>query len=133
MFGSEREHRAAWEARREDLLRSYLTPPRIPGSRPEAWWRFEAGRLQHLKPYPLRLTGSVQARADAVDEYEIEPVVFLAGRSELREDELEQLEADAAEAAERVGTDSERIGSGGVDRVDQRRVKLWNAVIKAAK
>jgi hypothetical protein len=132
MFASEEEAREAWEARREDLMRSYLTSPRIPGNRPEAWWRFEAGRPQHLEPYPLRLEGSTEERAEAVDEYEIEPVVFLARRGELREDELKELEADAREAGERVGTARERIGSGGVDRVDQRKVKMWDAVKDAA-
>jgi hypothetical protein len=38
------------------------------------------------------------------------------------------LEAQAEEARPRIGTGHEQIGSGGLDRADQRRVKLWEAV-----
>jgi hypothetical protein len=81
-----------------------------------------------LEPYPLRHPGTVEERADAVDQYDIEPLVFLASIGELRDDELEVLEAQADEARPRIGTGHERIGSGGVDRVDQRKLKLWDAV-----
>jgi hypothetical protein len=131
MFAFEDERRRAWEARRDQLMAEYATR-RLPGSRPWAWWHYEAGRPQRLEPYPLEgakwFEGTVEERADAVDEYEIEPLVFLASRGELREDELEVLEAEAEEARPRIGTGHEQIGSGGVDRADQRRVKLWEAV-----
>jgi len=37
----------------------------------------------------------------------------------------------ARAARTRIGTDAERIGSGGADRADQRAVKLWDAVVRA--
>ena len=50
MFATDEERRAAWEERREALMVNYLTPPLLPGHRPFAWWRYEAGRPQHLTP-----------------------------------------------------------------------------------
>ena len=58
----------------------------------------------------------------------MERLLFLASIGELREDELAKLKARAEEARPRIGTGHERVGSGGVDRADRRRVKLWNGV-----
>ena len=52
MFADDEERRAAWEERREALMVNYLTPPLLPGHRPFAWWRYEAGRPQHLTEHP---------------------------------------------------------------------------------
>jgi hypothetical protein len=42
MFKTDEERREAWEARSEELMEEYLTPPLLPGHRPAAWWKFEA-------------------------------------------------------------------------------------------
>jgi hypothetical protein len=78
--------REAWEARRDEMLESYHGG--IPGHRPWAWWHYEAGRPQNLTPYPLgrdcREQGmTTEEIRDAIDHYEIEPIVFLASRGEL--------------------------------------------------
>jgi hypothetical protein len=133
-FGSEAEMRAAWEERRDEIMAEWLnrTPPRSPGSRPAAWWHFESGRPQRIELWSEARgrwsAGSLDERADAYDEYEMEPLVFLASIGELRAAELEVLRQEAAEASLRVDTAGERIGSGGLDRADRRRVKLWEAV-----
>ena len=56
------------------------------------------------------------------------PVLFLGSIGELHEDELAKLRSQAEEARPRIGTGHKRSGSGGVDRADRRRVKLWAAV-----
>jgi hypothetical protein len=121
---TERELRRAWEEHREELLARQLGP----GRRPWAWWRFEAGREEHLNPYPLDSEGTIEEHRDAIDEYEIEPIVFVASRGELFDDELEEIAAAAREVEPRIGTDAEHWGSGGVDYPDRRAVKLWKAV-----
>jgi hypothetical protein len=76
MFASEEEHRDAWEARSEELLSEYLTPPTRPGRRPVAWWRFEARRPEHLGPCPLdppAVLGAAHGRA--LDRHEFEPIL----------------------------------------------------------
>jgi len=128
--------RKAWIDRRERLLAEYARPPIRPGWRPWAWWLYEAGRAQHLVSLSEALARNrgpdpIDERADAWDEWHIEPLVFLASRGDLREDELEELAAKAEEARRRVGTGAECIGSGGVDRSDRRRVKAWEAVTAA--
>ena len=70
----------------------------------------------------------VEERAAEVDAYYIEPVVFLASIGELREDEIAELREAAEDARPRIGTDAEVYGFGGVDMIDRRRVKLWEAV-----
>jgi hypothetical protein len=66
-----------------------------------------------------------------VDEYYIEPVAFLASIGELREDEIAEIREAAEEARPRIGTEAEVHGSGGVDMIDQRRVKMWDRVREA--
>ena len=132
MFSDDEERREAWEAWREQLLEGYLTRPMLPGRRPWAWWKYEAGRSQHLVEYPdHHFKGTIDDQADALDDYKIEPLVFLAGRGELSADELAVIAEKANEARPRLGTDGEHIGSGGVDRADQRAVKLYEAVTEA--
>jgi hypothetical protein len=130
----EDELRGAWEEFRERIMAEYQDRRR-PGSRPWAWWHFEAGREQHLVPWSEAQDGwwlgpgsPIEERADEYDEWEMEPTLFLASIGELRGDELEQLELAAVEARERVDTGAERSGSGGLDRVDRRKAKLWEAV-----
>lgn len=127
-FLSASERREAWELHREELIAE--VSKRRPGDRPEAWWQFEAGRPEHLTEYPLdREAGiTIEQHADAVDEYAIEPIRFVASRGELTLEELAALAERANEARLRVGTDAEQIGSGGVDKVDRRAVRLYEAV-----
>ena len=116
MFASDEERREAWEARRDELMAHYLQPPYV-GLRPWAWWKFEAGREQHLIDLEdvLRFEGPEDEEAALLDEYETEPVIWLAEHGHLTDRELEKIEERANEARPRVGTDAERIGSCGVD------------------
>ena len=66
-----------------------------------------------------------------MDDYTIEPLVFLAANGHLRDDEISAIRADADEARPRIGTGYEQWGSGGMDMLDQLKVKAWEAV-KAA-
>jgi hypothetical protein len=86
-------------------------------------------RPQHLTEYPEE--GTTEELADALDDWHNEPIVWMAERGHLREDELAAIQEAATEAKLRIGTGAEHVGSGGVDRVDQRAVKLWEAVKQA--
>jgi hypothetical protein len=125
-FRDEAARRRAWEEHREELIAEGKR--RRPGSRPWAWWHYEAGREQHLTSYPLDFEGTIEEHRDAIDEYEIEPIVFVASCGELFDHELEQIAAKAREVEPRIGTDAEHWGSGGVDYPDRRAVKLAKAV-----
>jgi hypothetical protein len=132
MFADDEERRAAWEERREALMVNYLTPPLRPGRRPFAWWRYEAQRPAHLSDYPPRDFETPQdERAAALDEYEIEPVAWMAAHGHPTDEELAKIAERANEARPRIGTPAEHIGSGGVDRADRRAVKLYEAVERA--
>jgi hypothetical protein len=76
---------------------------------------------------------TLEEDAEAIDAYEIEPVVRMAEHGHLAEDEVAAIEAEARAAARRVGTDAERIGSAGADMADRRAVKLWGAVQRASR
>ena len=131
MFATHEERRAAWEERRGPLMAEYAEGSGV-GHRPWAWWHYFAEREQHVISYDdqrdARKGKSTEEQPDLYDEYQMEPVLFLASIGRLRHDEVEKLKADADEAGRRIGTSSERIGSGGVDRADRRRVKLLEAV-----
>lgn len=99
--------------------------------RPAAWWRFEAGRPQHLTPSPSHREGTIEERRLAWDDYEIEPLVFLAENGQLTVVEADAIRERALEVAGRIGTGHEHWGSGGVDYPDRRAVKLAVAVDKA--
>ena len=135
MFATDEERRAAWEERREALMVNYLTPPLLPGHRPFAWWRYEAGRPHHLTehPPPLDFETPQDERAEALDEYEIEPMEWMAAHGHLTDEELAKIAERANEARPRIGTPAEHIGSGGVDRADRRAVRLYEAVWRAQK
>jgi hypothetical protein len=111
-----------------------LSAARPAGSRPWAWWHYEARGPQHIVPYPPflgepgRAAMTTEEVRDQIDEHKIEPIEFLARRGELTEDEIEQIRAEAEEVAPRIGTTSEHWGSGGVDYPDRRAVKLWERV-----
>ena len=112
---------------------NYLTPPMLPGHRPWAWWHYVAQRPHHLSEYPALFGGemSQDERAAALDEYEIEPVAWMAANGHLTDEELAKIAEQANEAQPRIGTPAEHIGSGGVDRADRRRVMLYEAVERA--
>jgi hypothetical protein len=132
MFASDEERRAAWEARREELMARYLAPPAHPGNRPAAWWDYVAERPEHLSDYPEdNFEDSDGDVAAAIDAYEIEPIEWMAAQGHLTDEEIAVIEECASEARPRIGTDNEHIGSGGVDRVDRRAAKLHEAVQRA--
>jgi hypothetical protein len=128
VFADERERREAWDEYKPRLMERYTSPPYW-GLRPAAFWEFEAERPEHVVAYPEdRFEGTVEERADALDEYEMDPIIFLAENGYLVEREIAAIERKADEARPRVGTDSEHFGSDGEDRADRRAVKLWEAV-----
>jgi hypothetical protein len=133
MFATDQERREAWEARRDEIMAEYLSPPFTTGHRPWAWWEFEAGRDEHLIDLSdvLHFRGSEDDQAALLDEYETEPVIWLAEHGHLSHAEIEQIRKEADEARPRIGTESEHIGSGGLDRADRRAVALWEAVERA--
>jgi hypothetical protein len=122
------ELEAAWERHKDKVMATFLSPPYI-AVRPWGFWRYEAGREEHVVAYPEdRFAGTVEERADLLDEHEMDPTVFLADNGYLTEREVDAIEAKALEASPRIGTDFEQVGSDGEDRSDQRAVKLWEAV-----
>jgi hypothetical protein len=134
---SDEDLRIAWQHHRARMMEQYC---RRPGQRPWGWWFFEAGREEHLTPYPLRseFEGTAEERVDALIEYDIEPVVFLAANGHLRDDELAALRERANEAKLRIGTGGERISGGfsrsqGAVSYDRRDVELYEAVTEALK
>jgi hypothetical protein len=129
MFSSDRQRRKAWEARADSVMAAWSG---LPGRRPWAWWKYEAGRSEHLTAYPDLLDPrSDDELAAALDEYEMEPIIWLARHGHLTDDEIAAIAEAADEARPRVGTDAEQIGSGGVDRADRRAVALGEAVRRA--
>ncbi|MGA9635500.1 MAG: hypothetical protein WBQ41_09740 [Solirubrobacterales bacterium] len=91
-----------------------------------------AGRPEHLTEWipSHEFVGTDEEYADACDEYETEPVIWMAANGDLTEAELERIAEKAEEARPRIGTDAEHIGSGGVDRADRRAVKLHETVVR---
>jgi hypothetical protein len=97
-----------WMLRRDEVMAG--PHGRGDGTRPWAWWAFEAG----------------EERPDG----DREPV-RLAELGELTAEELAALREEANEARLRIGTESERISGGwrkyGVS-LDQQAVDLWETV-----
>jgi hypothetical protein len=85
------------------------------------------------REYPLDFEGPVLEHADLLDEWSNEPIIWLASHGYLSPEEIAAITEDANVARPRIGTDGERIGSGGVDWVDVRAVKLYEAVTDALK
>jgi len=137
VFESDKERQAAWDARKDELMEAkYTGQPHCLGHRPWAWWTYEAERPEHLSEYPLDFDdfeSPVEEQADLVDEWEIEPTVWLAAHGYLSPEEIAAISEEANIARARIGTDGEQIGSGGVDRVDVRAVKLYERVTDALK
>jgi hypothetical protein len=132
MFSSEEERREAREERRERLMARWNDPICV-GERPWAWWAYEAERPEYLTEYALDFEGPVDEHADLLDEWHNEPIIWLASHGHLSPEEVAAITEDANVARPRVGTDGEQIGSGGVDRVDVRAVKLYEALTDALK
>jgi hypothetical protein len=133
MFASEEERREAWEERRERLMAR--SNHRLPvGERPAAWWKYEARRPEHLSEYSgYDPEGSIEEQADLIDEWENEPIIWLAANGHLNPEEIGAIAEDANVARARLGTDEEHIGSGGIDRPDRRAVRLHQKVTDALK
>ena len=129
-FASEVEKRAAWAEHRDDLI-EYAREGR-PGHRPEAWWRYEAGRLGHLGRYPLDPPPGVprwgKAHGRAIDCYEFEPILYLAANGHLTAAEITLIRERGREAAERVGTDREQRGMTYAISRDRSAVRLARAM-----
>jgi hypothetical protein len=92
---------------------------------------YEARREEHLTPYPPRFELSTEERADMLDEWELDPIIFLAANGYLTDREIAAIREKADVARPRIGTDAEQVGSNGVDRADRRAVTLWDAVERA--
>jgi hypothetical protein len=58
---------------------------------------------------------TLEEDAEAIDEFENEPIIWMAANGYLTEDEIERIEREAGRAARRIGTDDEVIGSAGAD------------------
>ncbi len=99
----ERELAAGWERFGDELV----AETRGPCVRPWGWWRFTARRSEHLLPRPP-FTGDAEQIAQALDEYALEPIRFLAERGYLRDDERDELLARAREAQARIRTGRQR-------------------------
>jgi hypothetical protein len=52
---SDDELRIGWRHHRDRLMGEAMDS-KVPGRRPWAWWQFEAGRPEHLTPYPSLTT-----------------------------------------------------------------------------
>lgn len=104
---TEAELRAGWER-----LGAKLIEQSPPGRRPLAFWAFEAGRPEHLTPRPKLGAGALYfgdpAGAEALEDWEAEPVEFLAAEGHLTAEELAVIRGRASEAAARLGTAAER-------------------------
>jgi hypothetical protein len=123
-FRSDRRRRKMWELHADELHAE--GPPRAPGFRLWGWWHYVAKRPEHLGEMPMMLDHpTLEEDAEAIDEYENEPIVWMAANGHLTRDEIAKIEAEARAASRRVGTDEERIGSAGADMADRRAVKLW--------
>jgi hypothetical protein len=130
MFDNGEERRAAWEAVRDELLSEYTAKGGI-GHRPWAWWSYEAGRPEHLDPWPFsRDFPDRESYGRACDEYRFEPIIYLAANGHLLDHELEAIRRQAREALPRVGTDRERMTTPAMSP-DRSRVRLARAVEEA--
>jgi hypothetical protein len=80
MFANSEERRAAWEERKDELLKErYLCEPYY-GHRPEAWWRYESGRPE-LRSRPSESFDFSRGLAETsriAHEHQIEKFTFLA-------------------------------------------------------
>jgi hypothetical protein len=87
---TDEELRIAWQLHRERVMQeSKDFKVKVPGRRPWAWWQFEAGRDEHLEPYPSegRFEGTEEERDAAIHEYNLEPLRWLADNGHLTADE----------------------------------------------
>jgi hypothetical protein len=121
---SDEDMRVAWEHHRDRLM---AQGSKLPGSRPWGWWAFEAGRDEHLLPYPSRSEEeSAEERSKALDAYAFEPVLWLAEHGHLRDDEIAALAEDANVARTRVNTPAEHYGPSYFP--DRRAIELYERV-----
>lgn len=106
-FEDDVECRRAWERHRVELVEQQAA--RLPGRRPWAWWTFDAGRPEHLEPYPEREPDeSPEQYAQRFDEWHAEPVRFLAAGGHLLRREAVELIAAGERARARIGTDAQQ-------------------------
>lgn len=132
-FDSEDEHREAWE-----LYRDHVMPqePYVVGSRPQAWWTFEAERPEHLTDEPdpagysenrtMTDEGRVEYERAYID-WEHEPILWMAANGHLTDYELKRIDALAEAAIERIRNDGEEVSSGFL-HTDRAAVELARQV-----
>jgi hypothetical protein len=104
MFVDDDERRAAWEARRDELMARYVSPPYV-GRRPWAWWEYEAERPQYLTE--IDRSSDLATTTRQGHEREVESIGWMAKHSHLAAYEIESIAREAEEARERIGTDRE--------------------------
>jgi hypothetical protein len=129
-FSSETDKRTAWQEHREELI-EYARDGR-PGNRPAAWWLYEARRPEHLGPHPLEPPPGEPRWGDehgrALDDYDFEPILYMAANGHLTNHEVTAIRERGAEARERVGTDREQRGTTYAMSQDRSAVRLARAV-----
>jgi hypothetical protein len=80
-------------------------------ARPSEWWEQVAGRPRHLTVWPGITAAGYQSPETGrlLDEWEFEPVLWLARNGHLTPAEVECIRDAARDAAPRVGTDREQM------------------------
>jgi hypothetical protein len=119
-FETEEERRAAWEERKDRLMR---WPGAGPAWRPQPWWQYEAGRPHHVTSLP----NGYGSNGRDLDAYKLEPLIWMAANGHLSDEELAGIRIHAEEAAERVGTGAELMSTRDVSS-DRSAVRLARAV-----
>jgi hypothetical protein len=108
-FTSEAERRAAWDRYGGELTAEYLAYER--GLRPRAWWRYVAGRPEHLGRCPSMHEADLTERTRWGHEAEVEKFTFMAANGHLTPAERAWIAERGREARERVGTPGEHLAA----------------------
>jgi hypothetical protein len=110
MFESDEERRAAWDERKDKLMKEeYTGTDTCMGHRPWAWWEYESGRPE-LRSRPPEAWDFSQGLAYVTPHshlHEVEKFTYMAENGHLTEAELEKIADKGREAKERIGTDGE--------------------------
>ena len=109
-------------------------PRRDPAyARPNEWWEQVAGRARHLTDSPGITAAGYQSPETArlLDDWDFEPVLWLARNGHLTPPEVDHIRAKAREAAPRVGTGREQMSWYTVskDRSAVRRARAVDAAL----
>lgn len=120
--------RAVWAEYGGQVMNEYRTEPGCgePGFRPWAFWKFSAGREEYTAACP-EADGNDAEFGRALDEYEFEPIIWLARNGHLSQREAKEIRYTARAARKRVGTDEERMQNAAISK-DRSAVRLAEAV-----